>query len=234
MKKFNKLSLKSSSIKVKNIHPKKEYKVISKFTLPVNKVIDPKYKTELCKKFEETGKCPYGSKCRFAHGKEELNIRHRDNNYKQKDCKSFNELGFCPYGERCNFRHDEKKIEEIQIPFHFISLFILEKVDHFQKRLPIFEEICQQKKFNEECKLIVEKADKNVTLIETALHLFNCYILDMYPETIYSEPVEALSSAFIIIAKRYIKEDISSLDEDYIKLADKIQKILEATPLLSL
>ena len=33
---------------------------------------DPKYKTELCKTFSETGKCPYGFKCRFAHGKEEL------------------------------------------------------------------------------------------------------------------------------------------------------------------
>ena len=33
---------------------------------------DPKYKTELCKKFQSTGQCPYGYKCRFAHGKEEL------------------------------------------------------------------------------------------------------------------------------------------------------------------
>lgn len=28
-----------------------------------------KYKTELCKKYEEKGLCPYGLKCRFAHGK---------------------------------------------------------------------------------------------------------------------------------------------------------------------
>ena len=33
---------------------------------------DPKYKTELCKTFSETGKCPYGFKCRFAYLKEEL------------------------------------------------------------------------------------------------------------------------------------------------------------------
>ena len=33
---------------------------------------DPKYKTELCKKFQNTGHCPYGFKCRFAHGKDEL------------------------------------------------------------------------------------------------------------------------------------------------------------------
>lgn len=27
-----------------------------------------KYKTELCKTFSEKGYCPYGRKCRFAHG----------------------------------------------------------------------------------------------------------------------------------------------------------------------
>jgi len=30
------------------------------------------YKTELCKKFESSGECPYGPKCQFAHGKREL------------------------------------------------------------------------------------------------------------------------------------------------------------------
>ena len=27
--------------------------------------VDPKYKTEICKKFQSTGKCPYGEKCIF-------------------------------------------------------------------------------------------------------------------------------------------------------------------------
>mgnify|MGYP002345882633 CR=1 FL=1 len=31
-----------------------------------------KYKTELCRTFEEKGNCPYGHKCRVAHGKEDL------------------------------------------------------------------------------------------------------------------------------------------------------------------
>ncbi|KAJ9178086.1 hypothetical protein P3X46_009998 [Hevea brasiliensis] len=30
------------------------------------------YKTELCRSWEEFGQCRYGSKCQFAHGKEEL------------------------------------------------------------------------------------------------------------------------------------------------------------------
>ena len=88
--------------------------------------------------------------------------------------------------------------------------------------------------FNEVCKLIVEKADKNVTLIETSLHLFNCYILDLYPENVYTETSENISGAILLIAKRYIKEEPSSIDEKHAELADKIQKILEATPLLSL
>ena len=41
-------------------------------------VVDPKYKTELCKKFAEIGKCPYGNKCRFAHGKRELVVKMKN------------------------------------------------------------------------------------------------------------------------------------------------------------
>lgn len=88
--------------------------------------------------------------------------------------------------------------------------------------------------FNDVCRLIVEKADKNVTLIETSLHLFNCYILDLYPDDVYSQTSEMISGAILVIAKRYIKEELSSIDEQYIELADQIQKILERTPLLSL
>ena len=43
-----------------------------KYALIRENLIDPKYKTELCKTFSDTGICPYGDKCRFAHGKEEL------------------------------------------------------------------------------------------------------------------------------------------------------------------
>ena len=72
-----------------------------------------KYKTELCKSFSETGKCRYFSKCRFAHGKEDLSKKQITKNYKQKKCESFFSNGFCSYGLRCNFIHDERKLEEI-------------------------------------------------------------------------------------------------------------------------
>ncbi len=81
---------------------------------PVNiyqeKILDPKYKTELCKTFEETGFCPYVNKCRFAHGKNELfNKSLNVNNYKVKKCKSFYCETFCIYGSRCLFKHSDEK-----------------------------------------------------------------------------------------------------------------------------
>eukprot|EP00850_Spirogloea_muscicola_P012352 SM000079S22470 [mRNA] locus=s79:353967:355303:- [translate_table: standard] len=43
------------------------------------------YKTELCRSWEETGSCRYGSKCQI--------------------CRTFNTNGTCPYGTRCRFIH---------------------------------------------------------------------------------------------------------------------------------
>ena len=53
-----------------------------------------KYKTELCKKFQSTGFCPYGNKCRFAHGKEELITKIQNANYKKekKDLKKYYDM----------------------------------------------------------------------------------------------------------------------------------------------
>ena len=79
---------------------------LSKALMEAEQKKDPKYKTELCKTYSETKKCPYGFKCRFAHGKEELLSKIINSNYKKKDCKTFSENGFCPYGSRCSFRHD--------------------------------------------------------------------------------------------------------------------------------
>jgi hypothetical protein len=64
------------------------------------------YKTELCKKWEETGYCPYEKKCKYAHGEVELSVKiQKSNNYKKKKCVNFHEKGFCEYGSRCNFVH---------------------------------------------------------------------------------------------------------------------------------
>lgn len=86
---------------------------------------DPKYKTELCQKYQNTGKCPYGYKCRFAHGKAELVTKHPKANYKKIECKSFYEKGYCPYGSRCNFKHFEKKFSDINLSYYYFRLFLL-------------------------------------------------------------------------------------------------------------
>lgn len=63
------------------------------------------YKTELCRSFEETGACRYGSKCQFAHGRTELRPVLRHPKYKTEVCKTFYSIGTCPYGKRCRFIH---------------------------------------------------------------------------------------------------------------------------------
>lgn len=80
---------------------------------------DPKYKTELCKSFRDTNFCPYGNRCRFAHGKKELFNKNLDTNkYKQKQCNSFKESGYCQYGSRCNFKHGEAKLDNIKRTYY--------------------------------------------------------------------------------------------------------------------
>jgi hypothetical protein len=72
-----------------------------------------KYKTELCRTHEETGVCPYGPKCQFAHSLEELRSLDRHPRYKTEMCKTFWEKGSCPYGKRCCFIHTFKDDEPI-------------------------------------------------------------------------------------------------------------------------
>ena len=85
-------------------------------------------------------------------------------------------------------------------------------------------------KFNLVCRLITAKANHDVSMIETALHLFNCYVIDTYPENIYEDGEELIASAFIRIAEAYLNKLHSSNDEEVIELASKIQKIIESTP----
>ena len=138
------------------------YSLIKNLIEEENKV-DTKYKTELCKKFQSTGKCPYGYKCRFAHGKEELISKLQGVNYKKKPCKTFNEKGYCPYGSRCSFRHDERTFSETSFSYFYLQLFLFKQFNFLPSRknfysnrsnllygrLPIFEAISQTNLFNE-------------------------------------------------------------------------------------
>lgn len=66
-----------------------------------------RYKTELCRPYEENGSCRYGSKCQFAHGKAELRSVVRHPKYKTDLCRTFHTTGLCPYGPRCHFIHND-------------------------------------------------------------------------------------------------------------------------------
>jgi len=64
-----------------------------------------RYKTEMCRPYQEHGVCKYGEKCQFAHGTEELRSVNRHPKYKTDMCRTYHSVGFCPYGPRCHFIH---------------------------------------------------------------------------------------------------------------------------------
>lgn len=74
------------------------------------------YKTELCRSFEETGNCRYGTKCQFAHGRAELRPVLRHPKYKTEVCKTFHTIGTCPYGKRCRFIHSTIEVPAASAP----------------------------------------------------------------------------------------------------------------------
>ena len=110
-----------------------------------------KYKTELCKNWEEHGCCPYGSKCRFAHGTTELNFKDKLNDkYKSKPCQSFFTTMYCHYGSRCLFKHDERSVGDIN-KCYYTTLNICPDIWELipKRRLPIFENISNEVDINE-------------------------------------------------------------------------------------
>lgn len=124
------------------------------------KLKDPKYKSEMCKKYEEKGFCDYGNSCRFAHGKDDLLQNEKDKEdikYKVKNCMSFHTLGYCPYGIKCNFKHSNIKSlpnknnkqnnqEETQSYSDLLDNYTTEaqkKINY--TRLSSFNEICDDK-----------------------------------------------------------------------------------------
>lgn len=73
------------------------------------KAVSSRYKTELCRTFEESGACKYGAKCQFAHGAGELRGLSRHPKYKTEPCRTFHTSGICPYGARCHFIHNAEE-----------------------------------------------------------------------------------------------------------------------------
>lgn len=116
---------------------------------------------------------------------------------------------------------DEKVDEEIE----FLSRKGLIKVNPTKINPPFIGD-----SFNKVCEEITKKANNDISLTQTALHLFNCYVIDTYPEDIYNLDLDKLASAFIRIAEIYLGKEVSSLDEETAKLSEEIKKIIESTP----
>jgi len=77
-----------------------------------------RYKTEMCRPFQENGTCKYGEKCQFAHGVQEVRNISRHPKYKTDMCRTYHSVGFCPYGPRCHFVHalDEARNSPVATP----------------------------------------------------------------------------------------------------------------------
>lgn len=83
--------------------------IIRLFSILFSFFVNYRYKTELCRPFEEAGECKYGDKCQFAHGMQELRNLQRHPKYKTELCRTFHSVGFCPYGPRCHFVHNAEE-----------------------------------------------------------------------------------------------------------------------------
>ena len=80
-----------------------------------------RYKTELCRAFQEAGHCKYGEKCQFAHGNWDLRTVNRHPKYKTEKCRSFHATGLCAYGPRCHFVHHPSESEQVTQPQNLVE-----------------------------------------------------------------------------------------------------------------
>ena len=72
-----------------------------------------RYKTELCRAYEDHNWCKYGSRCQFAHGQTELRQVEKHPKFKTQLCNAYHSTGYCKYGSRCHFVHN---VEESRVP----------------------------------------------------------------------------------------------------------------------
>jgi len=103
-----------------------------------------RYKTELCRPFEENGSCKYADKCQFAHGRAELRPIVRHPKYKTDLCRTYHTTGLCPYGPRCHFIHND---EERQL--YMMNRMIIEQRYQEQQRAALMQTATSQQQEQE-------------------------------------------------------------------------------------
>ncbi|XP_071962517.1 mRNA decay activator protein ZFP36L2-A-like isoform X2 [Antedon mediterranea] len=76
-----------------------------------------RFKTEICRAYEETGACKYGEKCQFTHLPRTIQQQPQPTNssrYKTELCRPFEENGACKYGDKCQFAHGFHELRNLQ------------------------------------------------------------------------------------------------------------------------
>lgn len=150
-----------------NAYPENEQRQHLQYTQKKKPQIDDaKFKTELCKNWVETGKCNYGRKCRFAHGKHELVEKsYIAKGYKSKECNTFHTQFTCPYGQRCMFIHECRSIPQIQQEYFYqtrLARLCEEATEGCQPRLSVFESLCsgeELRDFELDARILCDKTD---------------------------------------------------------------------------
>ena len=150
---------------------------------------DPKYKTELCMKYKLKGYCSYKSKCRFAHGEDELiNKSLMNKNYKKTYCENYHYgKGYCIYGERCQYIHMietvglyGKALNEIEHSYiHHDDKMDIDFADHYEK-LSLVKSKLKKKRLNcfKEIELECDDHVCNKIKIDKEKHSLNTTVTD--------------------------------------------------------
>ena len=68
------------------------------------------FKTQPCRWFERS-ECPYGPKCKFAHGRQELRCVQKDGRFQTRLCDEYSRTGHCRYGFNCFFKHENGPLD---------------------------------------------------------------------------------------------------------------------------
>ncbi|KAL3308866.1 mRNA decay activator protein zfp36 [Cichlidogyrus casuarinus] len=70
-----------------------------------------RYKTELCRLGTSMQSCPFGRRCNYAHGIEELRLGDKHPLFKTVMCEAYHVAGLCPFGTNCVFIHNETEFQ---------------------------------------------------------------------------------------------------------------------------
>ena len=128
--------------------------------------INKKYKRNICKNWEESGICNYGSKCQYAHGYEELyavdqlteeQLKAHDL-FKTQNCRSFHKDMFCGFGKRCQWRREHRAFQKIHRHYWQPRLAALEYA---------FEDILDQSSESTQLSETKTETSSNASFIDT-------------------------------------------------------------------